>query len=59
MENFREKYMQEYIEKIEKKKYLLSDWEIEFFTNIKNRLKKKLQITNHQFNKLKEIAEGI
>lgn len=51
--------MQEYIEKIEKKKYLLSDWESEFLTNIKNRLKNKLQITNHQFNKLKEIAEKI
>lgn len=59
MQNFREKYMQEYIDKIESKKHLLNDWEREFLTNIKNRLKNKLQITNHQFNKLKEIAEKI
>lgn len=59
MQGFRDKYIQEYLEKIEGKKFLLSDWENEFVQSVKLRIRNKQKITYHQFNKLKEIAEKI
>ena len=59
MQDFRDKYIQEYLEKIENKKFLLNDWEKEFVQSVKLRIRYKQKITYHQFNKLKEIAERI
>jgi hypothetical protein len=57
MENFREKYITQYLEKIENNKHLLTTWEKEFAANIRMRAKNKMVITRPQFNTLKEIAE--
>lgn len=57
--NFREKYLAEYINKIDKKKFELSEKEKAFFEDVKNRFEKGKPISPHQFNWLKDIAESI
>lgn len=57
--NFREKFLAEYINKINKKKFELSAKEKEFFEDVKTRYEKGKPISPHQFNWLKDIAESI
>lgn len=57
--NFREKYLAHYINKISKKKFELTQKEREFFESVKNLYEKGKQITPHQYNWLKDIAESL
>lgn len=57
--NFREKFIAEYLNKIESKKYQLDEKELKFFENVKERFRTGKQISNHQYNWLKDIADSL
>lgn len=57
MVNFREKYVKEYLETMEKNYEKLNVWEREFYNSMKNLSAEKF--STHQYNKLKEIVEEL
>ncbi len=57
--NFRDKFISEYISRIEDSKFVLNNREAEFFKNIKNLNQKSKPITPKQYNWLRDIAESI
>jgi len=55
-ENFRDKFIEENLEKASNKNNL-TDWEQQFVEDMEDKIEAGLELTQKQFNILKEIAD--
>lgn len=59
MQDFRIRFIEQHLSKINDKLSHLNEWEQGFIKDIKRLAEQGKKLTNHQFNTLKDIAETL